>query len=154
MKLNLCLIPQAPLNGYINVCASAQPHDKNFVYGDISNLDDFAEDGEAEEIRAFDVLSYFGPKEVDELLRRWIAKLKLGGTLTIAGYDGHLLGRALTYRKLDIADLQEAILGANGDRKSLLTLADMTTKLQGRNMKIAHKTIENEYLFVIKAERQ
>lgn len=153
MKLNLCLFPKGNLNDYVNICATAQPHDKNFVYGDIAELNDFVDDGEAEEIVAMDILPYFPPKEADELLRRWVAKLKLGGTIVLGAFDCNIIGRLLNFRSYTHADFQRIILGENGERHSLHSLEDTTKKLIARNMKITSKKIENNF-FVIKAERQ
>ena len=82
MKVNITFDEDNNLNGYLNISPNQ-----------LSSVDD----GEADEVRAIDVLPYFPEEESANLLMSWIKKLRHGGHLIIGALDIYEVAPEIAY---------------------------------------------------------
>lgn len=148
MKLNLLLDEVNSLNSYTNVkhidCA-------------LNQLDPVVDDGEAEEIRAIDILDYFPLKECDKLLQHWVSKLKHGGRLIIQVVDLMLVAKGIIREHILPYDANLFLHGEQRNpsdfRLSNYTINQLVNILEKAfGLTIIRKRLEN-YRAIIEAER-
>lgn len=115
MKVNLSLYgSNEPLAGYINIDVVNNKENK-YVIGNVSNLDDIVDDGEAEEIRAINILQYFSSNDSERILRNWLSKLAHKGKAIIGFTDISAVCRDIYLEKLDIHQANAVLYGQQKD---------------------------------------
>ncbi len=155
MKLNLLLDNHNDVrSGYVNVDPFAPEQDKyGRVRADVNNLDAVVEAGEATKIVVSDILSYFPPEQVDEILTNWLSKLAHGGTLAVTVVDLREVARKFLANIIPIEDMQSLLHGAQEQpwqfRKSSLTLPLLIEVFTTRGYKILSKRIQNNMATVV-----
>lgn len=156
MKVNLLIESKDFLKGYLNIDPFPQLEQPKVYEGDVSNLDKFIDQGEAEEIRAFHILSYFEANRIDDILLHWINKLALDGTLTIVDIDIREVSRKLYNCEYDISTANDIIYGKQEKqwqyRKSALSLGDIAQLLINKGLLITEKALQGG-TYLIKAKR-
>ncbi len=155
MKVNLLVnSPHFHRNGYLNIDPFAKDGDQHRVRGDVSNLDALVDDGEAEEIVAYEILDLFPFRDGGTILNNWLKKLKKGGTIVLTSLDILSVAKDLHFGNLEYD--HKMIYGnqtANWDfRKASYPLRELVAELKERGLKIIKQRIDN-YKAVVVAER-
>lgn len=161
MKLNLLFNQTTILAGYQNVDPffghNTTDRSVDKVHGDIINLDWIAEDGECEEIRAFDVIDFVDMTIKANVLQNWFAKLRKKGKITIGGNDLMVIARCITQQTLDF-NAGSFLLYGNPDsigslRSGLISLPIMEKLFQENNIRVLSKKYDGQYRYLIQGER-
>lgn len=156
MKINLLLDNKdGVLNGYLNI----DPLSENCpsrIAGDVSNLDFICDNGEVEEILAYNIIEYFHFSLVDGIFNNWLSKLKVGGKLFVSIIDINELSRIYYLNKINLDKFNNIIFGEqkkNWDTKKCgLTVYNLTEVLENKGYKILKSEI-NGYEGLVACER-
>ena len=123
---------------------------------DISFIDPYVANGEAEEILVLDVLTYYQNVATIYLLNHWTNKIAINGIMTISDIDSIECARALTNGNLSIQDYNILVHGTQNQpwlfRKTCLSLNQLVEYFEVKGWKILTKKINN-FKFVILAQR-
>lgn len=151
MKVNLILEPIHHRNGYVNI--SPLPMDAEYYIGEVTDLKNpegvpICCDGEADELIVNEVLEYFPPNQIDQIIKNWVAKLKVGGTITIRTTDIESIARGMVFGNVKgIAQTTELIYGLQEQawklKKSAFSLHVLCGILESHGLKIIKKIDEN-----------
>lgn len=156
MKVNLLLNKKATRSGFLNIDPLAEPGDTDRVLGSVSNLDEFVDDAEIDELVAIDVIDYLPANELDNVLDNWIRKIRHGGSVTVGGVDIREVAKALAFQQIDITTANLLLYGSQQSpceyRKATLTLQKLIDVFKSRGFKIIQKRLNN-YYYHVKAER-
>jgi len=158
MRVNLLFDnPGAVRSGYLNIDPFAPtPDTHGRVVGDVNNLDKLVENGEAEEIVAHDILGYFPPQQVDEVLGNWLGKLAHKGILTVACPDVGEAARQFLQNLIRIEDYNVLLHGEQTEgwqlRRSSFTLPLLVGVFTTRGFRVIQKRIQNNFA-VVTAQR-
>ena len=155
MKINLLRNSNNVLNGYVNIDPYAKP-DSGKVHGEVMNLNDFVDDGEAEEIIADDIIDYADSTILPSVIANWVGKLAHGGKLVIGGVDLEDVVYGIIQGKLQL-DRANALLHGNSQfawdtKKTTLTLESLKDIISRHGLKIL-KARTADYRMTIVAER-
>ncbi len=158
MKLNLLLAnPGGCLPGYANLdcfACAGQPT----LLCDISDLSEYIDDAECDEIRAINVLSYFDANKVGEIITKWVSKLRHGGELVIGDVDILQVWKAYSRAEIDYVTLNKLLYGEQTSplrwdlRKTGLSLQEVSYALNSNGLNVTEKKFESVY-FNIRATR-
>jgi hypothetical protein len=156
MKINLLRNSPNVLNGYTNIDPYAKP-DSGKVFGEVMNLDDFVDDGEAEEIIAEDIIDFADSTILPSVLGNWVKKLAHGGRLIVGGVNLEDVAYGVTQGILPL-DRANALLHGNSQhnwdtRKTTLTPDMLVDILRQYGLKII-KTRLDDYRMVVIGERE
>ena len=149
MKVNLLIDnPGDVRSGYLNIDPIAEPGDVNGrIKGDIGNLSEHVDAGEADEIVALDILDYFPTNTVDIVLNNWLTRLRHGGRLTMSVVDIREVARGVLAGNLSPNDYNELLYGKQEQpwqfKKSIYTLNQIAEVLANLGFKILSKRIQN-----------
>jgi hypothetical protein len=158
VKINLLIDNPGDLrSGYLNVDAVAPDGcTDGRVKGDLSNLDEFVDDGEATEIVALDVLDCFPGADASTVLSRWCSKLAHGGTLTVSVVDVREVARGVLANTLSPDDTNELLHGKQEKpwqhRKAAYSLAHLAGVFTSHGYRVLAKRVQN-YRAVITIQR-
>lgn len=152
MKLNLTLDLAGQRSGYVNINPLADPNSPDFIRSNIDNLSIYVDDGEAKEIIALDLIDFVPIQEKENIVRHWLSKLALGGTITIGGNDLWQITKAFTFNQLELTQAAELLYGSQLARSGLVTCSQMRKILEGGGLKIIESRLSNFSYYVI-AER-
>lgn len=152
MKLNLTLEAGSPRSGYVNINPLADPNDPNFIRANVNELGIYVDDGEAKEIIALDLIDFVPIQEKENIVRHWLSKLALGGTITIGGNDLGQIARAHALNQIDLGQTAELLYGNQLQRSGLVTCSQMRKILEGGGLKVLSARLNNFSYHVI-AER-
>lgn len=157
MKLNLLLDNSKDvLSGYLNIDPLAKDSEKNKINGDISNLDFVCDNGEVEEILAYNILEYFHFFRIDQILNNWLSKLKVGGKLILGILDIEEISRLYYLNRISMDKFNNLIFGEQkkdwDTKKCGLTVYNLTEVLTNKGYKILRSEI-NEYEGFVSCER-
>jgi hypothetical protein len=146
MKLNLLLDNKFHTReGYLNLDPFA-----NTGEGEIrkrANLKELNEvdDGEVEDLIAIDVIDYYPPVEVNQMLTLWSRKLKHGGSITIGFTDLYQLVKAVSSRVLNLEEANAAFHGTQETpwriRRSTLSIDYVAKVLESTGLRIKIKRL-------------
>lgn len=157
MKLNLMVNNLQYLNGYRNISPFAPVTDSRFSRNSVIDLEMLVDDGEADEIRAMDVLEYYPHQDIDQILNNWVRKLAHKGTITISGNDIHFIARQINTRHLNNEQALIQLYGISdkpGQKKqAVYSLNFITEKLKARGLKILKKVLMPDGQFIVTGER-
>lgn len=141
----------------MNVDNCAPMGDPKRTRGNVGDLSDLVDAGEAEEIVALDILDFFPGEMADQVLHNWLSRLSRGGKITVGVVDVREVARGLLDGRLTLDDAQELLHGrqtAEWDyRKSVFTLSHLVEVLTNLGLKVLKKRVEN-YRAIVTAERQ
>ncbi len=154
MKLNLLLDNEAGcIPDALNLDPMASQGQKT-VLCDITILDEYVEDGEADEIVARNILSYFDAGRVTEIISQWVKKTARGGSLTISDVDIVQAWKAYNRAELNFIELNHCLYGEQQRpwmfRKVGLCLQEVCEALLACGMEVVEKKLYS-VLFEIKA---
>lgn len=115
-------------------------------------IDSLAEDGEAKEIEAFDLLDSFTVATGGKVLNKLVSKLSHGGTIALSCTDLLSLCKGVNLRAIDINLANEVLFGKDGSKKSAYSNEILRECLISRGLKIL-KNRTNKCKSIIIAER-
>lgn len=154
MKINLLLDSQDVLNSYLNIDPFSETQDK--LKGEITNLDWIVDDGEAEEILAYNILEFFEFGKADEILNNWLRKLAKGGILIIGYNDIDEIARLFYQTHIELDQFNKLVFGEQKRgwdfKKCGFTTYQLSEVLKNKGYKIRQAKIEG-IAGVIVAER-
>lgn len=156
MKINILVgNPGGYLDGYLNLDCFASTGDKTLLCSPLA-LGEYIEDGEAEVIRACNILSFFRAQDVMTMLEHWVSKLAYDGELIISDVDMVQTINAFSRSELNFIELNAIIYGPqskNWDgRKCALCLSELAAALTDLNLEIFEKRFDG-VIFTIRAKR-
>ena len=149
MKVNLLLDnPHDVRSGYLNLDPFApEPDSHGRIRCEIVNLNKLVDAGEAEEIVAHDIIGYFPPKQIDEILDNWLSKLAHKGTLTLSAVDFREVSHKTLGNIITIDQINSLVYGDQRQpwefRKSAFTLPLLITMFESRGFRIMSKRIQD-----------
>jgi hypothetical protein len=161
MKLNLLYGP-GPIHGegFLNINPFSDKDTDTQKQGGVENLDEFVDDGEAEQIIALDVIDYLEINKVVPVIVGWVKKLKHGGIITIGGVDLYEVSRNFFRYNISLLQANELIHGKSDMpflvKKTQFTLKGVIDLLQGQlGLKILKKRLDQETLrYCVEAQRR
>ncbi len=154
MKVNLLIDNRAGVrNGYTNIDPYADPIDPaGRVTGDLSNLSHVVDDGEAAEIVALDIISYYPSRLTPLLLKNWSSKLAFNGTLTISVLDQSEIARQIRSGALDSNAACDVLHGTQQrdwqNIKSSFTMQSIISLIEATGLVITKKRPVGHKLFI------
>lgn len=158
MKLNL-VWGTGPEYGidYLTINPFVQQENEHIKRGDVCNLDNMVDNGELQELIAYDVIDYVDKSRVIPTIQHWLGKIAHGGKVVIGGVDMYEVSRGLTRYELDVIQANELLHGA-GDKPYMLkrtnfTILGICDVLTSCNFKIIKRNLDG-YKFVVEAVRQ
>lgn len=156
MRINLLLDNKTDIRiNYVNIDILADGTDER-MRGDITNLDSFVCDNEAEEIVAHNILEYYPSSLISQIMSNWLKKLIHKGRLIIGCTDIDLVAKAIIEGKIDRVSLDCLIYGEQKHnwqfKKCALSCEKLCDWLENKGYKIIHKRF-NKFNFVITCER-
>lgn len=152
MKLNLTLDLAGQRSGYVNINPLAREDSPDFIRSNIDNLGLYVDDCEAQEIIALDLIDFVPIQDKENIVRHWLSKLALGGTITIGGNDIGQITKAFTFNQIDLGQTAELLYGSQIPRSGLVTCAQMRKILEGGGLKVTEARLSN-FSYYVKAER-
>lgn len=156
IKLNLLIgNPGGYLEGFVNIDPLASTGDKTLLCD--PSLLGYWDDGEVDEIRAFNLLSYFDAGRVEEIIQVWAKKLAYGGFLTVADVDIVQAMKAFDRAEINFVELNHILYGEQDKpwrfRKVGLCMNEVSEALLANGLDIHEKRFESIF-FQIKAVRK
>ena len=156
MKVNLLIDNPNVLSDYLNLDPCMSEGGDARIKADISDLDEYVEDNECEELRVHNVLTYFDSNKVDNMLNNWIKKLRLNGKISVSDVDIEQVFKAYQRCGINLLKLNELLFGHQSKKwdfkKCGLSMIVMEEALKAKGLTITKKYFEN-YNFVIEAQR-
>lgn len=147
MKVYITVADPTSLGGYLNLDAMQVP-DK--IQADITNLDQFVDDGEAEEIVVPTALDYIFLSEKQQVVANWVKKLAHGGQLVIGGIELSECVRKI-YTGLNTQEANAVLYSDSLQmpaRRSLLTIEDVSQLLGVVGLQVTSKAIKGLFFTV------
>lgn len=157
MKLNLIYAQAGDVkNGYVNLNHHKYRNEES--QQDLYNLDNLADDGEVEEILAYDVIDYLEAGKVEGAIDHWVRKLRVGGKIVVSGTDIIEVAKGVASYKLTVADANKLLYNADRDNPktykkvafTCLALKEYLGKKHGLKINTARI---NGYQMVVSAEK-
>ena len=158
-KINLIYGSGDVLDSHININPFEEnPNDTNIIRGDVSNLDQYADDAELDELSAVDVIDYFPLNSCEDSLSNWFKKIRIGGKIIIGGVDLFEVCKSFSQYRIDITEANRLIHGEQQKpymfRKANFTALGISEYISEKfGFKIIKKRINN-YHMIIESERQ
>lgn len=156
MKVNLLIDNPNVLSGYLNLDPCVMEPGDARIKSDISNLDNYVDDNECEEIRAHEVLTYFDSNKVDAILDNWIKKLRINGIIHICDVDMEEAYKGYKRGDFELLKLNEILFGGQDRkwnlRKCGLTITALEDAFKAKGLKVTKKYFQ-DYNFVIEGKR-
>ena len=156
-KINLIYGEGDVMHTHLNInpfCSEEKPN--SIVRSNLINLDEYADDGELDEICALDVLSYLSRKEMVLALRSWISKIKIGGKIIIGGVDFFCVCKNFSKFEMSLEEASFACLGTQEPnylfRKSFITPIAVSSFLEDNGFSI-QKARTDGYNFIVEGIR-
>lgn len=162
MKLNLIWdIDNANIYGedFINLCPFLNQEQHNIKRGNIMNLDNVVDNGEAETIIATNIIDYLELKVVVPTIQHWVSKIQHGGKIIISGTDMYEICRNFTRYNITLVQTNEILHGKYSDKpylvkKTQFTLKGLCELLIDCGLKIEKKNLDtNTMTFTVEAVR-
>lgn len=154
MKIKLG-INETPFSGYINIdpLPKETPSECEIVVGDPRVSVGVAENNEAIEILAPNMLNYIHHTEVANFITSWVGKLRHGGKIILGGVDGYEIAKK--YARKEINTMEYNTL-AYGPAKSAwayylgtVSLNDITELLEHLGLKILKREVVGLQFIVV-----
>jgi hypothetical protein len=156
MKVNIIFDNPNCLNGYLNLDPLVKDSGSAKVKADVANLDSHIDNGEAEEIRSSNVLSFYDSNKVDDIINNWISKIRSGGIIQITEIDIEKCFKAFLRSEINMTQLNILIYGEQYQKwdfkKSGLNMHVMSEALKAKGLEIIEKTYHG-FNFTIKARK-
>ena len=108
------------------------------------NLDEYADDGELEELVSDGTVEYIPIHKVMEVLMGWVKKIKHGGTIIVSGVDAYLTAKAFVDGYISIEQFNVYVHGTpNEDNKTVnLTTIGIVNLMVSLGLTIKHKRLD------------
>jgi len=157
MKINLLIDNGAGVrSGYVNIDPYADSNNDSRISADLTNLSHTVDDGEATEIIAHDVLSYYPQSLASRILENWVKKLAYGGTITVSALDQTEVARHINSGFLTVEQANLLLHGAQEKDwdtiKSSFTLTRLAEALESLGLKIIRRR-SSDYKVMVTARR-
>jgi len=157
-KVNLIYGDGDILHTHVNINPFAEEEkDGEIIRGDVTNLDKYVDDGELEELIAYDVLDYIESIKAEDSIANWVKKIKIGGKICIGGTDLIEVCKSFSQYRIDINLANELIHGTQEKpyliRRVNFTAIGLADYLQVQfGLKIGRKVVNN-YKMLVEAHR-
>lgn len=156
MKVNLSIGNPNCRIGYLNLDPLVTEPGSQKVKSDVSNIDEYVDNGECDELIASDILSYFDSNKVDDMLTNWLRKIRKNGIIEINDIDINSAFKSYQRGEIDITKMNSLIFGEQirgwDLRKCGLTLDCVSEILRNKGFEII-KTSYHNYNFIVRAKR-
>jgi hypothetical protein len=156
MKIILTMKPESAPKTYIILSPVVQDNTETekkiniLSHSLLNSLDDYIEDGEAEEIILDDIIEYIRSDIFIMVFEKCIKKIKHGGKIIITGTDIYLVCKAFVEYKISIEELNLLVYG---NAKNIgLTSETISKYLEKIGFKIIKRRHEI-YDYLIEAQR-
>lgn len=150
MKLNLLMRSNDLLAGYVNVDPLDMTPPKTFCQ--LDNLDKVVVDGEADEIRAVNIIQYYGLQAAVKTMSHWVRKLSHKGKLTIVAPQTTRLTRRYN-EDLNTQEFNQLLFGPQTQPwqtyKSAWTLQDVRKLFEQFGLVTLEMSIEDNHFLII-----
>lgn len=134
MKINLTYGGSSPIeNDHLNLDPLADGSDSR-IQAHPNMLDAHVDRAGCEQLLARDVIDFFDPSLVDNLITHWVSKLRHGGMLVVGGID--LLEVCNAFSALYINRESATTLLFGNNRRASMTLRDLTELMSNKGLKI------------------
>lgn len=114
----------------------------------ISNLDEYIDNGELDELYVDHCLSKFHLEDFDKILTNWLSKLQIKGTIIIEDVDARIIAKNFLKNAVGALEFSNFVC----HNKSAVTIFELESFLRNKNFRILEKSI-NGFMFKIKAEK-
>jgi len=162
VKLNLLMYSDNVMAGYTNLdpypifSNKGQAFSTEKVMGDVQNLDNIADDGECEKIRAMEVLDYVTLANKIPVIHNWMKKLQHGGILTVSGFDLYSISLSIKNGVLEGDEARLVLYGPPsfpfGVRQGLFTIEEVVNIFTASGLNILKKSVAN-YQYLVSGQR-
>lgn len=158
-KVNLIYGKGNVFDTHLNINPFAEEEiDNQIVRADIKNLDRYIDDGELDELLAYDVIDYIPITEAESCIANWIRKIKVGGKICIGGTDLIEVCKSFAQYRIDITLANELIHGSQEKpyliKKINFTCLGMAEYLESYfGLHITKKNVNN-YQMLVEAVRK
>lgn len=146
MKVNILNNSHETYEDFLNIDPYAQPGD-NKKKGNLLNLDEHVDDGEASYILAKFILEFMDRNAASLALDNWVKKLGFGGRLDLCGYDSHAVAREYTMRGIPEEEFNKILYGDTStpwNRKTqVLNLKWVLDELKKRGLLIEKACVQD-----------
>lgn len=109
---------------------------KEIGISQLENIDNLADDGEVNEIEAFDVIDMFPQAKGTDVLRGWIAKLAHKGTISLSCIDLIHMAKMISMRIVSVSLANQTLYLNDGSRKAAYCGASMKEFLELCGLKV------------------
>ena len=155
MKINLVYGEGMFSAGFLNISPFPQ-RDENFILADLSNLDMFVDDAEAEVIIANDVINFLPKPTVLSTIDHWLRKLRHGGRIVIGGTDLYELARDICKQSVDLKTVNNTLYGNEimpwDTRRNSFYTESIVDYLQEKGLEILKQRVD-KYNMIVEAIR-
>lgn len=114
----------------------------------VSNLDEYIDNGELDELYVDNCLSKFAIEDFEKIINNWLSKLHKTATITIDDVDARLIAKNFLKNTSNILEFSNFIC----HNKSAVTIFELESFLRNKGLKILEKNIDG-FRFKIKAEK-
>lgn len=153
MKILLTINPALTRSGYTNICPLGG--EGNIADGYI-NLDQYAENGELEELVVTEALEFLDLNQLNMALTNWYQKIAYGGSVTIEGTDLRRVCNAFILQQITSEQVNRLIFGSQTNvfefKKAGISINDIAQTMAQFGFKIVKKRIDG-FRFVVTGER-
>lgn len=157
-KINLIYGEGDLLHTHVNINPfAAEEQEGKIIRDDIANLDKYVDDGELEELTAYDVIDYIPSTKAEDAITNWVRKIKIGGKICIGGTDLIEVCKSFSQYRIDINLANELLHGTQEKpyliRRINFTAIGLSDYLQDKfNLQINRKIVNN-YKMTVEAQR-
>lgn len=148
VKVNLIYGDEGyPLDNYLNINPFGTTSETIRV-GGVQNLDEFVDNGEADEIIAENVVEYIPSPNLAATLSNWVSKLRVGGKLILTFTDAKLVSKEFSNYRTTLEEFNSSIHGSQEKpyliKRCSVTTLDLCKHLtENHNVKVVKRRINN-----------
>tara|TARA_X000001036_G_C19990839_1_gene526151 strand:+ start:32 stop:511 length:480 start_codon:yes stop_codon:yes gene_type:complete len=157
-KVNLIYGKGDVFDTHLNINPFAEEEIENkIIRSDVTNLDKHIDDGELDELLAYDVIDYISITDAESCIANWVKKLRVGGKICVGGTDLIEVCKSFSQYRVDITTANELIHGSQEKpyliKKINFTCIGMCEYLESHfGLNIIKKSVNN-YKMIVEAVR-
>jgi len=156
MKIYITLDLNNAPKDYLVLSPVVEENTDTIKHIDIRNLciDEYAENGELEEIVVEHILDYIPIADVIKVVNHLVKKIRHGGIINIIGVDGYLVAKAFVEIRMGIEQFNILLHGDNPAmlKTVVLTCQGISNFLAENGLEIMQRRID-VYQYSVKAKR-
>jgi len=157
-KVNLIYGVGDVFDTHLNINPFADKEVENkIIRGEVKNLDKYIDDGELDELLAYDVIDYISIADAESCISNWINKIRVGGKICIGGTDLIEVCKSFSQYRIDITTANELLHGSQEKpylfKKINFTAIGLSEYLSSYfGLKVIKKRVNN-YNMIVEAVR-